>query len=107
MENMEQMNFTKNPKFNLGKLVATPLAIMALKRSGEVPDIFLARHESGIWGDMPEEDKKQNDEAIANENNPEKQQRVHSSYKTNNKEVIWIITEWDRSVTTLLTPDEY
>ena len=102
------MNFTRNPKFSLGKIVATPLAIKAMERSDNCFDEFLARHQGGNdWGDMPEEDKKQNDEAIANENNPEKQQRVHSSYMTTNKETIWIITEWDRIVTTLLTPDEY
>jgi len=101
------MNFVKNPKFNLGKIVATPLAIMALERAGQVPDEFLKKHQSGDWGDLCEEDKKTNDEAIAHEGISEKQQRVFSAYKTSARDKIWVITEWDRSVTTLLIPDEY
>ena len=83
------------------------MAIMALERSGDIAVEFLARHQSGDWGNLCDEDKQLNNEAIAHEGNPEQQQRVHSSYKTTNNEVIWIITEHDRSVTTLLTPDEY
>jgi hypothetical protein len=101
------MNFTEHPKFSLGKIVATPLAIMALKRSGNCADLYLAKHQSGDWGDICEEDKLINDTAITHESDFEQQQRVLSSYMTKNKEIIWIITEWDRSVTTILTPDEY
>jgi len=101
------MNFTENPMFQLGQIVATPLIIMALERAGQVPDEFLKKHQSGDWGDMCEQDKQSNEEATANEGEPDKQQRVFSAYKTNAGEKIWVITEHDRSVTTLLLPDEY
>lgn len=66
----------------------------------------LKRHKNGDWGDMPEEDKENNDFAISNN------QRIFSGYiipdeikKDDDK--IWIITEWDRSSTTILFPSEY
>ena len=101
------MNYVKNPKLNLGKIVMTQGCIAALSKSQENPKIFLERHQSGDWGDLCEEDKKTNDEAVANEGQPEKQQRVMSSYKTGAGEVIWIISEHNRSSTTLLLPEEY
>ena len=101
------MNFVKNPKFALGKIVITPGALSALSKSQENPKVFLERHQSGDWGDLCEEDKKSNDVAVANEGQPEKQQRVLSSYKTGAGEVIWIISEHNRSSTTLLLPEEY
>ena len=100
------MNFVKNSKFNLGKIVITPGAISALAKSNQDPKTFLERHQSGDWGDLCDEDKQSNDEAVANEGQPEKQQRVMSVYSVNETK-LWIISEWDRSVTTLLLPDEY
>jgi len=101
------MKFTSNPKFRLGRIVITPGAISALSNSQENPKVFLKRHQSGDWGDLCDEDKKTNDEAISHEGNSDKQQRVMSAYKTSKGEKCWIITEHDRSVTTLLLPDEY
>ena len=102
------MNFTSNPKFQLGKLVATPGSLEVLKKSNQSPTDFLTLHQSGQWGeDLCPEDKKLNDEAVAYEGDTDKQQRVLSSYKTKTDERIWIITEWDRSATTILLPDEY
>ena len=101
------MNFTSNPKFRLGRIVITPGAIAALAKSNQDPKIFISKHQSGNYGCLCEEDKKANDEAIANEGNPSKQQRVMSSYKTSKGEVLWVITEHDRSVSTLLLPEEY
>jgi len=100
------MNFVKNPKFALGKIVITPGAIAALSKSQENPKIFLERHQGGDWGDLCDEDKQSNNEAVANEGDPEKQQRVMSVYSVKETK-LWIISEWDRSVTTLLLPDEY
>lgn len=62
--------------------------------------ILLQRHKNGDWGTVPIEDKISNDEATREEG------RVMSSYKLCG-EKIWIITEWDRSVTTVLFPIEY
>ena len=95
------------PKFKLGKIVATPGALDAFEKAHQCPESFLLRHVAGEWGDLCDEDKRANDDAVAFEGDPDKQQRILSSYKTNRNQVIWIITEWDRSITTLLLPSEY
>ena len=95
------------PKFKLGKTVITPGAIDALNKSEQLPTPFLQRHVCGDWGDICKEDAELNDQAIAHEGNTDKQMRVMSVYKNSKNEVIWIITEWDRSVTTILLPSEY
>ena len=61
---------------------------------------MLTRHKSGDWGNVPEEDKQTNDDAL------KEGSRVLSSYTINNVKV-WIITEWDRSITTMFLPSEY
>jgi hypothetical protein len=94
-------------KFRLGEVVATPGAIEALKEADQSPQHFLDLHVSGAWGDLDNEDRKANDAAIAHEGDPDRQQRVFSSYRTATNVKIWIITEWNRSVTTILLPDEY
>lgn len=60
----------------------------------------LQRHRQGDWGDVCTEDKQANDDALKHGD------RILSAYAINGKK-IWIITEWDRSVTTILFPDEY
>lgn len=66
----------------------------------------LTRHSSGDWGDICDDDKKMNDEAIEAEKNGEPTDRLFSSYECGIDKV-WIITEYDRSVTTVLLPEEY
>ena len=61
---------------------------------------LLRRHMSGDWGDLPEEDKRENDQAILNCD------RVVSAYNVAGGRV-WVITEYDRSATTVLLPSEY
>ncbi|KKL82427.1 hypothetical protein LCGC14_1984840 [marine sediment metagenome] len=61
----------------------------------------LNRHVSCDWGEMDEEDKQENDYAL------DKYLRLFSAYELNDQEKIWIITEADRSATTILFPDEY
>ena len=94
-------------KFRLGRIVATPGALEALVEASQVPDHFLSLHASGAWGDLDSEDRGRNDEAIAHEGDPDCQGRVFSSYQTRTGVKLWVITEWDRSVTTILLPDEY
>ena len=94
-------------KFNLGQIVATSGAIDALNLSAQSATVFLARHVTGDWGDVCKEDRQSNDDAVANEGDADKQSRVLSQYSTGNGTVLWIITEWDRSYTTLLLPAEY
>lgn len=94
-------------KFNLGRLVATPGAIRVLADAQQTPTHFFALHVNGDWGELDAEDRRSNDRAIAHEGHLDRQQRVFSSYLTVNKVKLWVITEWDRSVTTILLPEEY
>lgn len=87
--------------FPLGQLVATPGALEALAESGQSPVVFLARHVSGNWGLVDEEDWRLNDEALRDG------ARLLSAYETERGVRLWIITEADRSATTILLPDEY
>ena len=61
----------------------------------------LKRHAQCDWGDLGKEDTASNDGAVENGG------RLFSSYIEEGLKKIWIITEWDRSVTTILFPDEY
>ncbi|MGE5583783.1 MAG: hypothetical protein ACM3X9_14800 [Bacillota bacterium] len=88
--------------FSLGQVVATPGALESLEKNNLFPDVFLRRHLSGDWGDLAADDAKMNDEAVKSGKD-----RVFSAYILPDKSKIWIITEWDRSVTTILLPSEY
>lgn len=88
-------------KFHLGQLVATPGALQALEEAGETPAHFLDRHQNADWGEVCDEDKRLNDEALVNG------ERLLSAYRTSKGEKIWIITEADRSSTCILLPEEY
>ncbi len=94
-------NTTKQPLFDLGQLVATPGALAALEKAGQNPMDFLSRHVTGDWGELPEKDKAENQLSL------EKGFRLLSSYRTAAGEKVWAITESDRTVTTLLLPEEY
>lgn len=89
------------PKFSLGQIVATPGALRALEESGQEPFQFLLRHVSGDWGELDEDDKRENELSLVHGF------RLLSAYRLRTREKLWIITEADRSVTTLLLPDEY
>ena len=95
------------PRFQLGQIVATPGAIDALSKSDQQPAEFLTRHINGDWGDLDAEDRQANDAAIAHEGDVDKQDRILSAYRTAKNVKIWVISEYDRSVTTLLLPEEY
>jgi hypothetical protein len=84
----------------LGRVVATPGALKLLSEIGEDPFDFLARHETGDWGELCAFDRRQNQIALR------EGLRVLSSYSVGEKSV-WIITEADRSVTTILLPEDY
>jgi len=96
---MQQIS--KQPAFELGQIVATPGALAVLKKAGQQPGEFLTRHINRDWGDLDEEDRKENEYSL------EHGFRLLSAYKTNAGDRLWIITEADRSVTTLLLPEEY
>lgn len=86
----------KFPILHLGRIVATP-GVLAL---GVDTNALLTRHVSGDWGDLDAEDK------ATNENGLLHGERLMSSYETP-KGTVWVITERDRSVTTLLLPEDY
>lgn len=88
-------------KFPLGRLVATPGALQALEESGQTPLDFLPRHAAGDWGEVSAEDKSLNDQALLDGD------RLLSAYRTTKGKKIWVITEADRSATTVLLPAEY
>ena len=87
--------------FPLGQIVATPGALAALERAKQTPTCFLARHAIGDWGELEPTDMAENEYSVAHGF------RLLSSYQTDAGERLWIITEADRSATTLLLPDEY
>ncbi|KFA99640.1 hypothetical protein [Vibrio sp. ER1A] len=87
--------------FELGQTVMTQGVANLLETNiGANLHIYLMRHQNGDWGDMPIEDKITNDESTKSDG------RIMSSYKFCG-EKIWIITEWNRSVITVLLPSEY
>lgn len=87
--------------FSLGQVVATPGALEALERAHQSPLEFLSRHVSGDWGELDEHDQNENDFSVRHGF------RILSSYRTAGGEKLWLITERDRSSTTLLLPEEY
>jgi len=87
-------------RFPLGQVVATPGVLHHLAAHEIDPAIYLNRHQAGDWGMVPPEDWRANDEALIHGG------RLLSAYIVAEVK-IWIITEWDRSVTTLLMPSEY
>jgi hypothetical protein len=84
----------------LGRVVATPGALKLLSEIGEDQFGYIASHAAGDWGELCAFDRRQNEIALRDG------YRVFSSYEAPAGRV-WIITEADRSVTTILLPEEY
>ena len=92
--------FIAPPLFTPGRCVITP-GVMALMQQNQIDSgRFLVRHLSGDWGDLSQADKQVNDKAL------KQGARLFSAYQISDQR-LWIITEADRSVTTLLLPEEY
>ncbi|WP_414442414.1 hypothetical protein [Burkholderia sp. 22PA0106] len=89
------------PRFKLGRIFATPAALHACENSNVAIFDLLLRHLRGDWGDLPESDRQQNERSL------EVGLSLLSSYKLPDGQVVWVITEWDRSITTLLLPSDY
>ncbi len=93
---------TPNPaRFPLGRMFLTPGAIEALAEAGQLPQEFINRHVRLEQGELCDEDHRENLFSV------DKSLRIFSAYKTANGLKIWVITEADRSATTLLLPSEY
>jgi hypothetical protein len=88
-------------RFPLGRVVATPGALSALEKAEQSPAEFLDRHVNGDWGEVTDADKQENERSV------EQGLRILSAYTTSAGDTIWILTEADRSATTILLPEEY
>lgn len=88
-------------KFRLGVVLVTPGALAALVTAGQEPSFFLAKHAAGDWGCCCADDRLLNDQAVKSGD------RILSVYHTLGGERLYVVTECDRSVTTLLLPEEY
>lgn len=96
-------------KFPLGRVVATPASLEVAQQHGVNLLTLVARHAAGDWGHVSPDDWKENDLSL------ERGFRILSAYPIDPQKdcrgfgsnTIWIITEADRSVTTILLPDEY
>lgn len=100
---IEVLNMTK--RFDIGELYVTrgveDVIIKHDKFLDFINDAFCNKYIMCDWGDTCQEDSKSNDEAIKNG------ERILAVYKYNERLIIWIITEADRSRTTILFPHEY
>ena len=97
---LEMLNESK-VLFPPGNVYLTIGAKEALTESSQQPNEFLARHQSGDYGDICEDDKRENELSV------KEGFRILSSYKTSQGVKIWVITEANRSSTTVLLPIEY
>ena len=89
------------PLFPAGQIVATPGGLALLEQANKSPLEFLYRHLRGDWGDLCQDDKTENELSL------KYGLRLMSSYRVTETEKLWVITEADRSVITLLLPSEY
>lgn len=93
--------YASGPRFPMGRPVITPDAEEALDAVGIHPVRLLARHIHGDWGELPAEDLAANELALLSG------RRLLSSYAIPGGTKVWLITEADRSVTTILLPEDY
>ena len=85
--------------FRLGRIVTTPNVLQSITQDDILTGI--QRHQAGDWGSLPEEDRAANDCALARGG------RILSAYQAVNGTKFWLITEADRSKTTILLPEDY
>jgi hypothetical protein len=97
---------TTTPKFNCGTVLSTPGALEEFQKNNQTPFEFLQRHLSGDWGDLDEEDRQANEQALVDGS------RLLSAYRMKDGTKVWAITEAEnegghREATTFLLPEEY
>ena len=85
----------------LGRVLATPGVLLALEKAGQQPQEFLDQHASCDWAEVDSHDAKETEISL------QRGFRILSSYTTSAGDWLWVITEADRSATTLLLPEEY
>lgn len=86
-------------RFHPGRMFATPNALATLDNT-DIQQALL-RHLSGDWGDVDKHDRTANDQALANG------ERLFSVYHSAKGVKFWVITEWNRSMTTIMLPEDY
>ena len=91
----------QQPKFSLGKIIVTPNAVDAFFAAHQTPHEFMAQHRAGNWGEVSQYEQEQNECCL------KKGLRIISAYRLKTGVKIWVITEADRSATTLLLSEEY
>lgn len=91
----------KPGRFELGQTLATPGAVAAMARADHVAPEFLLRHKHGDRGELCAEHRQENERALRRGG------RLLSAYLTRDDAMLWVITAWDRSATTMLLPEEY
>jgi hypothetical protein len=96
---MQPLVDDRAPLFELGQIVITDNALQALSSAAVMESID--RHAAGDWGELPPEDSRANERAL------EGGGRLFSAYDLAEGTRVWIITEADRSVTTILLPEDY
>lgn len=92
-------------RLDLGRVVTTRSVSVDMRKNPEFAVFVsksLRRHQRGDWGDVKGQDRRMNDQAFKSG-----EDRVFSVYEGGPEGKIWIITEWDRSVTTVLYPSDY
>lgn len=97
---------TANPRFSPGVLLGTPGAMEAFEKNSQAPFEFLQRHVSGDWGDLDQDDRQANEQALIDGS------RLLSAYHLKDGAKIWLITEavgenGRRESSTFLLPEEY
>lgn len=101
---LKKLGASRVAKFALGSMVMTR-SVAAMIERGELGYdevlLMLSRHVRGDWGSVCASDAKENDNALRNG------ERLLSSYTSRGGEKLWVITEWDRSATTVLLPSDY
>lgn len=93
------MTTSGSVKVPLGQIVATPAALGAVSQPNIVA--ALRRHAAGDWGDVTPDDRAANDDALKSG------ERILSVYRSATGTTFWVLTEADRSATTVLLPDDY
>lgn len=89
------------PRFRPGRIFVTPAALEVIANAHVSIFDLLIRHIRGDWGALSESDRQQNDLSV------DAGLRLLSSYTLPGGQPVWIITEWDRSATTVLLPGDY
>ncbi len=102
MQNQNTITQTQNKVlFDLGQTFMTIGAREALEESNQMANEFLTKHQSGDYGIICEDDRRENELSV------KEGFRILSAYRTDRGEKIWVITEACRSSTTVLLPSEY